>query len=262
MRIIDLSSEYNKTYFRCLEEWSDEMKESGSHKETWFEKFKDKGLRVKLAQEDDGKIIGMIQYLPAELTFVTGGYGYYLIKCIWVHGHKGGVGNQQKRGVGTALLEACEQDCAHMNLKGILAWGVSLPLWMRAAWFKKHGYAKIDKDRTRVLMFKPFIEVDTKPQLIRKKKNPENRKDKVKITIFKNGWCSANNIVLERTLKVIPEFKDMIDVDIFDTTEPTVLEEWGIYEGIYINGKLLQKGPPPSYDKIYKRIKKEVKKCM
>ena len=53
MKIIDLTDEYEKLYFMCLEDWSEEIKEAGNHKEVWYSKMKDKGLRVKLAQDED-----------------------------------------------------------------------------------------------------------------------------------------------------------------------------------------------------------------
>lgn len=40
------------------------MKEAGDHKALWYEKMKDKGLRVKLAADGD-KVCGMIQYVPS-----------------------------------------------------------------------------------------------------------------------------------------------------------------------------------------------------
>jgi hypothetical protein len=33
MKIIDLREQYHQTYFHCLEDWSDEMKEAGNHKD-------------------------------------------------------------------------------------------------------------------------------------------------------------------------------------------------------------------------------------
>lgn len=117
MEVINLENKYNNCYFNCLEEWSKEMAESGNLKEKWFDKFKDKGLRVKLAKNKQGEIVGMIQYIPAELSFVSNGEWYYIIKCIWVHGYKEGVGNNQKRGIGTLLLEVAEKDMLSMILK-------------------------------------------------------------------------------------------------------------------------------------------------
>jgi len=44
MRIIDLTPEHESTYFVCLEDWSDEMKESGDHRANWYSIMKDKGV--------------------------------------------------------------------------------------------------------------------------------------------------------------------------------------------------------------------------
>jgi hypothetical protein len=71
MKIIDISPEHENTYFCCLEDWSDEMKEAGDHKQRWYGRMKDKGVRVKLAQDDDGVIGGMIQYMPLYLKVKT-----------------------------------------------------------------------------------------------------------------------------------------------------------------------------------------------
>ena len=54
MKITDLTEENKNLYFVCLEDWSDEMKEAGNHKECWYNKMKDKDLGVKLAEDDEG----------------------------------------------------------------------------------------------------------------------------------------------------------------------------------------------------------------
>ena len=69
MNIIDLADKHNQLYFACLEDWSDEMKEAGNHKELWYHKMKDKGLGVKLALDDNGEVGGMIQYVPIDYSF-------------------------------------------------------------------------------------------------------------------------------------------------------------------------------------------------
>ncbi len=45
--------------------------------------MKDKGLRVKLAEDDNGVIGGMIQYVPVEYSNGEG-TNLYFINCIWV----------------------------------------------------------------------------------------------------------------------------------------------------------------------------------
>ena len=109
MKIIDLTDEHRELYFKCLEDWSDEMNEAGDHKACWYEKMKDKGLGVKLAVDDQGKVGGMIQYIPIEHSFAEG-QDLYVILCIWVHGYKKGRGNFQKKGMGKALIQAAEED--------------------------------------------------------------------------------------------------------------------------------------------------------
>jgi GNAT superfamily N-acetyltransferase len=64
--------------------------------------------------------------------------GLYFVYCIHVPGHKQGRGNFQGHGMGTALLCAAEEDARRLGAKGMAAWGVWLPFWMKASWFKKH----------------------------------------------------------------------------------------------------------------------------
>ena len=97
MKIIDLTEKYLNTYYYCLEDWFDEMKDAGNHKEKWHCQMKDKGHRVKLAIEDDNAA-GMIQYtllnslLSMDTSFISfSTSGYTAIK---------GIGNHQKKGWG------------------------------------------------------------------------------------------------------------------------------------------------------------------
>ena len=114
MKIIDLTEEYRQLYFVCLEDWSEEMKEAGDSKEIWYNEMKDKGLGVKLAIDDGGDVAGMIQYVPIELSFAEG-KDLYFINCIWVHGHREGRGDFQKKGFGTALLQTAESDVKYSD---------------------------------------------------------------------------------------------------------------------------------------------------
>ena len=38
MKIVDLTEEYEGSYFVCLEDLSDEIREAGNHKEHWYQK--------------------------------------------------------------------------------------------------------------------------------------------------------------------------------------------------------------------------------
>jgi len=130
-----------------------------------------RGLRVKLALDDMGTVGGMIQYAPIEHAFVEG-KDLYFIYCIWVHGYKKGRGDFQRQGMGKALLAVAENDAEEKGAKGIVAWGVSLPFWMRASCFKKQGYRKVDKESIQVLLWKPFTDDAMPPKWIKEKKKP------------------------------------------------------------------------------------------
>ena len=259
MKIIDLTEEHRQDYLCCLEDWSGEMEEAGDHKKTWYEAMKDQGLGVKLAVDDDGRVGGMIQYLPIELSFIQGD-DLYFIHCIWVHGYKKGRGNFQKRGMGKAMLKAAEADVKSKGAKGIAAWGIRFPFWMKASWFKKQGYEKVDRDGMAVLLWKPFTDDASPPRWIRRRKNPETTPGKVTVTAFINGWCPAQNIVFERAKRAASEFGDEVIFREINTFDRETFLEWRIVDGLYIDSKRVRTGPPPSFKKIKKKIAKRVKK--
>lgn len=259
MKVIDLNDAHKQSYFLCLEDWSEEMREADNHKEIWFNKMKDKGLRVKLAQDDNGNIGGMIQYVPIEYSFAEGD-DLYFIHCIWVHGYKEGRGNFQKRGMGKALLQAAETDSKARGVKGIVAWGVSLPFFMRASWFKKQGYKKIDKQGIQILLFKPFTGDAIPPKWIKSKKKIKTTPGKVTVNAFINGWCPAQNMTFERAKRAASDFGDRVIFREFDTSDRDVLLEWGIADALFVDEKEVRTGPPPSYETIRKIIEKRVKR--
>jgi len=261
MEIIDLSDEYEKLYFVCLEDWAEEMKEAGDHKEVWYNKMKDKGLRVKLALGDNGQVGGMIQYTPAEHSFIEG-QDLYFVNCIWVHGYKQGRGNFQKRGMGKALLQAAEDDARALGAKGIAAWGIPLPFWMKASWFKKQGYVKVDSQGFlgQVLLWKPFTDDANPPKWVRQKKKPELIPDRVTVTAFLSGWCPAQSLSFERARRAAAELGDRVVFQQIDTFDRNNFLEWGISDAVFIDGKPVRTGPPPSYEKIKGVIEKKVKK--
>jgi len=259
MKIIDLGDEYKELYFVCLEDWSEEMKESGGHKEVWYNEMKNKDLRVKLATDDYGMVGGMIQYMPIEHAFAEG-KDLYFIHCIWVHGYKKGRGNFRKKGMGKALLKAAEDDAKERDAKGIVAWGISMPFWMKASWFKKHGYKKADKLGMQVLMWKPFTADAIPPKWIKEKKKPDVLPGKVAVTSFRHGWCPAQNIALERAKRAAKEFGDKVEFKEIDTLNRDVFLEWGIADALFIDNKQVRTGPPPSFEKIKKKIAKRVRR--
>ena len=260
MNIVDLSPEYLDTYLACLEDYSDEIKEGAARKRRWYEAMKDKGLRVKLALVD-GKPSGMIHYVPIEHAFAEG-RDLYFVHCVWVHGHKNkGVGDHRKRGIGTALVKAAEEDARALGAKGLAVWGVPFPFFIPAAWFKKRGYKKVDRNGILVLLWKPFTDDAAAPRWIRMKEKPSGKlKGRVAVDAFVHGWCPAQNMTFERAKRAAAEFGDAVEFRPVETLDRAVYLSRGIADGVFINGKEVRSGPPPSYEKIRKKIAKKIKK--
>jgi GNAT superfamily N-acetyltransferase len=257
MRVIDLAPNQENTYFHCLEEWSDEIKEAGSYKEDWYGKMKNRGLRVKLALDDKEAVGGMIQYAPIEHSFAEG-EGLYFIFCIWVHGHKQGRGNYQGKGMGSALIKAAEEDAMHLGGKGLVAWGMSIPVFMRASWFTKHGYRRVDRIGMQELLWKPFAPDAIAPKWFRAKQKPETIRGKVVVTSCISGWCPAQSLVSQRAKRASLAFGNMVEFHEIDTFDRQKIKEWGVSDALFIDDKQIRTGPPPSYEKIRKQIGKRI----
>ena len=259
MQVVDLSSEHEGLFCDCLEDWSDEMKDAGDHKARWCAKMKDRGLRVKLATDDAGTVGGMIQYVPVEHSLAEG-RDLYFVLCIWVHGYKHGRGDFQKRGMGKALLAAAEQDVQQLGGKGLVAWGLWLPFWMKASWFRKQGYKKVDRSGVAVLVWKPFAPDAVPPRWVKRQKKPQKTPGRVTVTGFVNGWCPGQNIAFERARRAAESFDQRVVFHRIDTSDRDVFLEWGIGDAVFVDDKQVGGGPPPPLGKFKKEIARRLKK--
>jgi GNAT superfamily N-acetyltransferase len=259
MEIVDLSDEYVGTFCKCLEDWSAEMQEAGDHKEAWLQRHRDKGLRVKLARDEEGRIVGMIQYMRSEDAPVIG-EKYHYIYCIWVHGYKEGVGDHRKKGIGKALLLAAEEDARSLGSKGLAAWGLRIPVFMRSAWFKRQGYRVVDRDGMIELVYKSFAADAETPRLLRMRKRPLPREGRVLVTCLLNGWCPAQAIVYERARRVASEFAETVDFIGIDTDDRANLAEWGVADALFLDDRPIRTGPPPSAGALRKQLVARLRK--
>jgi len=255
--IAELTPELTDLYCKCLEDWSSEMLEAGDHKRRWFDKYSSRGLRVRLVEDERRTVAGMIHYLPIEHSLAEG-KDLYFILCVWVHGHRQGRGDFQGRGMGRSLLAAAEADARDLGAKGMAAWGLWLPFWMRASWFRRHGYRKADRDGIRLLMWKPFTPEAEPPRWVRRRKKPAATPGRVTVTSFVNGWCPAQNIAHERARRASSDLGDRVTFKTIDTSDREVFLEWGISDGLFVDGKEVNTGPPPSYDKLHELIGRRV----
>jgi GNAT superfamily N-acetyltransferase len=258
VRIVDVDETTRPVFCQCLEDWPDDVREAGDRRCRWVERFAARGLRARLALDDAGIPGGMIQYLPIEESTVDG-EGLYFIPCIWVHGHRTGRGDFQGHGMGRALLAAAEEDARALRAKGMAAWGLWLPFWMRASWFKRHGYRAVDRDGIASLLFKPFAADARPPRFFRRTVKPlDLTPDRVNVTSFVNGWCTAGNVTAERARRVASEFGEAVVFREVDTSEHSAVAEWGLADALFVDGKQVMTGPPISPERLRKIVRKRV----
>jgi GNAT superfamily N-acetyltransferase len=257
MEVVDLSQDREPLFAVCLEDWSDDARQAGPKRSQWVSRCRaERGLRVKVALDDEGSEGGMIQYSPIEHTTVLG-TGLYFIHCIHVHGHSQGRGDFRGHGMGTALLEAAEQDSRGLGAEGMAAWGVRLPFWMRSAWFRKHGYRTADRQGLSALVWKPFTEDARPPRWPRVRPHlPEPVEGKVNVVSFSSGWCMALNLTHERARHVSAEFGDAVAFHEIDTSSPEAFAQWGVQDALFIDGKKFRSGPPPSLESLHRAVAK------
>jgi hypothetical protein len=162
--------------------------------------------------------------------------------------------------MGRALLLAAEEDIRKRGTGGIAAWGMTLPFFMRSSWFKRRGYVTADKNGVMELVWKELIP-GSRPPRWRKPVAPDNPEEgRVVVTSFRNGICPAMNTVHNRFRRAVEELSGKAVLKIIDTSDAENISRWGQTDAVYINGKEFPMGPPPSYKKILKALKKETKK--
>ena len=213
---------------------------------------------MKLALDGDGEVGGMIQYLPIEHAPAMG-RDLHFILCIWVHGHREGRGDRRGHGLGTALLEAAEADARALGSKGMAAWGMALPVWMRASWFRHHGYRTADRQGLSSLVWKPFTPGAVAPRWLPVSgRRPEPVPGKVVVTACLTGWCPAQNLAYERARRAAEAYGDQVEVRLVDTGVRSTLEAWGYSDALFVDGRPVRTGPPPSQEKLVRLIGKRV----
>lgn len=84
-------------------------------KRCWLKAQFNLGLRAKILLDAGGKPFGYIEYLPGESAWRgVSAAGYMFIHCIWNQSSR-----HQRKGWGSAMLEACVKDAKAAGMNGV-----------------------------------------------------------------------------------------------------------------------------------------------
>lgn len=265
--ITDLSEAHRGAFCACLVPGEQAMLEAGDLKEKWLARRGKGDFGAKLAVSPEGVPVGMIQYIAAEGSQIEGP-GLWFVFCVWVPPAKRNPGGARRRqGIGAALLRAAEEDVRARGAEGLAAWGTTIPVFMRSSFFKRRGYLKADRLGIQELVWKPFVEEAQAPRWRRDGRDkalptsaalatghgisPRPGAEPVAVQASVSGICPAMNAVHLRFRRAAAELGAAVSLE---------TRENAAADAILIDGKEFPLGPPPSYERILKTLKKAAAK--
>lgn len=158
MEIIDVTTDnVAEVGIYCIKD----KKSPGYHsKVEWFKAKINKGLKIKIAIDSKGKQVGFIEYIPSELSWrPIKADNFYFIQCIALF-----VKDAKDKGIGSYLIQQCEQDAKNNKKYGICAMSSEGPWIANKSLYEKNKFSIADKLDRFELMVKTFDTKGTKPK--------------------------------------------------------------------------------------------------
>ena len=139
-------------------------------KKKWYLNRIAEGLKIRLAMDANGKQLGMIESVPAEYAWrPIHAVNYLYIQCL-IEFSK----SSQKKGIGSSLIKACEEEARYTEKSGIFTL-VSSGSWMAGKGiFEKNGYEFIERKGRFELWSKTFNNVNKLPKILNYELNQKN----------------------------------------------------------------------------------------
>lgn len=231
MKIVEVTPENakNETFF-CIK---DTKKNGFKNKLNWFEKRYKEGLKIKILKNDEDKMIGFIEYVPAKEAWrPVDADNYMFIHCTYIYSKK-----ERNKGYGSILIEDAEKEAKAKGMDGLCVM-TSKGGWLaNNSLFKKNGFKEIEvKDRFELLS-KTWSNNSTKPRLF--DWNSQQKKYK--------GWhllyadqCPWNEKSVAAILNVAMDYGVDLRVSKINTVKEAKMAPsgFGVFNLLH-NGKLL-----------------------
>lgn len=108
----------------------------------WFEKCHKEGLRIKILKNDEDKMIGFVEYLPAKNGWrLIDADSYMFIHCTYIYSKNG-----RSKGYGSILIEDAEKEAKAHGMDGVCMI-TSKGGWLanqKTFFFEKNGFEQIE----------------------------------------------------------------------------------------------------------------------
>ncbi len=195
------------------------------------------GLRILVAYEGTTPV-GQIEYLPIEhAPRPVKGEQLTFVDCLFVEP------KNRWHGVGAELLKACEEK-AREHSHGLATIAYPDSLFMPAGFFIEHGFVSVAATDCAWLMMKAWAEVPT-PEFMPCRYTPQiPQAGKTLVDVFWNGQCPFWVKARDCLTHVAKEMGDRVVVRDINTDERSVMEQLGVGNGVFINGKCAFLYPP------------------
>jgi len=158
--IIDVTDDnISETGIYCIKN-----KKSAGYKSKveWYKSNIENGIKIKIATDYQGKQLGFIEYIPSEFAWrPIKANNYLFIQCILIF-----LNELKEKGVGSFLLQVCEQDAKDFNKSGICAMSSEGTWLAKKSLYEKNGFIVGDRLGRFELMIKSFNNITLKPSLI------------------------------------------------------------------------------------------------
>lgn len=221
----------------------------GQHRRVGFLARKmGEGVRLQVACVDE-TVAGFIEYHPVEVTNLElAGQDIVAVWCILVR--------DERRGVGSALLQACLNDAQAMGRKGVAVtcWD---PVWMGRAIFERFGFVEVGPaGRGGTVLFKPFADFAKvePPHWIGRRPEMELVESKITVDTYHTDRCPIHWRNTALVQEVSREFGDAILWREHWTDEREDMLHYGTAYGVYVNGEPVAAGPPVTRERVQQTL--------